>query len=388
MSPRLRRMTGMTTDLDFKCAWSGADDTRAALAEVCERIAQPRPSCVCFYCSPRYDLEELARGIRGIYDCPVLACTTAGEVVPGLGYVERGLAAASLQSPRIKVVQEVIPDVRRFDTGAALQLQRRLVERLGGACPPDEKRFAMLLIDGLCEREEFVAAAIYGALNGVPLIGGSAGEAGALVETRVFAEDAFRTHAATVTMLQTSLPAVVFKTDHFEPRDPRFVITRADPQHRRLLEINGIAPVDFYVEQTGIEQADFDAIHASRHPLLLPVGADHYARGVRATEADGTLAMFCAIEEGIVMRLGHPTDIVANLRRQQRALADMLPGHVVTLGFDCFYRKMEVLDRQLKDAVRPVVDDLNLFAFNTYGEQFNGIHVNQTLTGIALGVPV
>ena len=26
-------------------------------------------------------------------------------------------------------------------------------------------------------------------------------------------------------------------------------------------------------------------------------------------------------------------------------------------------------------------------AFNTYGEQFQGIHVNQTLTGVAFGTP-
>jgi len=26
-----------------------------------------------------------------------------------------------------------------------------------------------------------------------------------------------------------------------------------------------------------------------------------------------------------------------------------------------------------------------VFGFSTYGEQFNGVHVNQTFTGVALG---
>ncbi len=371
--------------LDFKCAWTATHDTRAALAEVRGQAAQAAPACVFLYCSPKHDLAELARGVRAAYDCPVLACTTAGEIVPGHGYVEDGLAVASLGSPDMKVAQEAILDVRSFDNAAALQLQRRLVERLGGACPPSARRFGLLLIDGLCAREEYVAALLYGALGGVPIVGGSAGEAGQWRETRVFADGEFRTNAAVLTLVQTSLPCTVFKTDHFEPRDTRYVVTRAEPETRRLLEINGIPPADFYLEQTGIAREGFNTMHAARNPLLLPVGEDHYVRAVRSTEPDGSLAMFCAIEEGIVVRLGRPVDILADLDRQRRALEAVVPNIRVTLGFDCILRRLEILDRDLRRPVRRTVDNLKLFGFSTYGEQFNGLHVNQTLTGVVLG---
>jgi hypothetical protein len=36
-------------------------------------------------------------------------------------------------------------------------------------------------------------------------------------------------------------------------------------------------------------------------------------------------------------------------------------------------------------AAGKVLDAVDFFGFSTYGEQFNGVHVNQTLTGIALG---
>jgi len=29
-----------------------------------------------------------------------------------------------------------------------------------------------------------------------------------------------------------------------------------------------------------------------------------------------------------------------------------------------------------------------VIGFNTYGEQFNGMHINQTFTGVAIGRPV
>ncbi len=105
--------------------------------------------------------------------------------MPGHGYVENGLAGASLSSPYLTVVQEFIPDVRKLDNAAALGIKTRLLEKLGEPCPADETLFAMLLIDGLCEWEEFVAASLYGALGGIPLIGGSAGTDGSQKETRV-----------------------------------------------------------------------------------------------------------------------------------------------------------------------------------------------------------
>lgn len=375
----------MPKALEFKSTWTGVANTRAALEEVRERIAQPSPACVFFYCSPKHDLDELARGINEHYDCPVLACTTAGEVVPGFGYVDGGLAAASLSSPDIKVVQEAIPDVRSLDSCAALRMRTRLLERLEEVDGTSERCFGMLLIDGLCEREEFVAATIYGALGGIPIIGGSAGEGGSLVETRVFADGRFRVNAAVLTLFRTSLPFLIFKSDHFTQSETRFVVTRAEPEKRRLLEIDGLSPADFYLERTGITRAEFSPLHASRNPLLLPVGPDHYARGVMSVEPDGSLGMFCAIEEGIVLRLGRPVDIVAELERQRQAIDAIVPNHRVTLGFDCFYRKIEILDRNLREPMRAVIDRMNLFAFNTYGEQYNGLHINQTLTGVALG---
>lgn len=371
--------------LDVRYAWTAVNDTRSAFQEVRDRVAQPSPACVLFYCSPRHDLDVLARGIAESYDCPVLACTTAGEVVPGYGYVEGGLAAASLSSPYMKVVQDVIPDVRCLDPGGALEMKARLMEALGASSDPDETCFGILLIDGLSEREEFVAATLHGALGGIPLIGGSAGTSMPPTETFVLADGRFRTGAAVLTLVRTSLPCALFKTDHFERGDTRFVVTRADPEHRRLLEINGVSPAEFYAEQTGIAPAEFRLWIGLKKPLLLPVGSDHYARGVRSTQPDGSLEMFCAIEEGLVMRMGRPLDIVEATERQRRAIEAAVPNHRVTIGFDCFYRRLEILDRGVLAPMRRIVDELKLFGFNTFGEQFNGLHVNQTLTGVALG---
>jgi hypothetical protein len=41
-----------------------------------------------------------------------------------------------------------------------------------------------------------------------------------------------------------------------------------------------------------------------------------------------------------------------------------------------------------KDRIAEVLEQNHTIGFNTYGEQFNGVHVNQTLVGIAIGTGV
>jgi hypothetical protein len=48
-------------------------------------------------------------------------------------------------------------------------------------------------------------------------------------------------------------------------------------------------------------------------------------------------------------------------------------------------RRLEGAQSGLKDQVEKLFQDNNAIGFNSYGEQFNGVHVNQTLTGIAIG---
>ena len=38
-----------------------------------------------------------------------------------------------------------------------------------------------------------------------------------------------------------------------------------------------------------------------------------------------------------------------------------------------------------EDSMQEILRRAGLFAFSSYGEQLNGVHLNQTLTGVALG---
>lgn len=68
----------MTLTLKFRCAWSGADDTRAALEEVRDRIAQPLPASVFVRRNPKSEPDPVAREILGHFDCPAFTRGKSG----------------------------------------------------------------------------------------------------------------------------------------------------------------------------------------------------------------------------------------------------------------------------------------------------------------------
>jgi hypothetical protein len=55
------------------------------------------------------------------------------------------------------------------------------------------------------------------------------------------------------------------------------------------------------------------------------------------------------------------------------------------VGCDCILRKLEIVQRGLVDRIEAMFRDNNVIGFNSYGEQYCGVHVNQTLTGVAIG---
>jgi hypothetical protein len=55
------------------------------------------------------------------------------------------------------------------------------------------------------------------------------------------------------------------------------------------------------------------------------------------------------------------------------------------LGFDCVLNSVEVEQRQLRGQVSQLFARRGVIGFNTYGEQYHALHVNQTFTGLAIG---
>lgn len=377
----------MGTQPSIRRGQSAQPDTRAAVREFCAGIEQPNLGLVIFFCSSHYDLDVLADEInQRLADVLVVGCTTAGEIGPA-GYADHSIVGASFNQAAAKALSCRIDRLQQFNMASGHDTAAALWARMQTEVPEASSRntFALLLVDGLSGREEQVVRAVQSGLGAMALIGGSAGDDLKFSRTCVFHDGAFHSDAALLLLVSTPLPFLAFKTQHFVSEDERLVVTDADVDHRLVREINGLPAAEEYARAVGmhVDHLDSDCFAAS--PVVVVIDGTDFVRSIQRANPDGTLTFYCAIDEGLVLRVARGKDLLGNL---DHALADVRhdvgPPQLI-LGCDCILRNLEITQTGLKDAVGKLLDDNNTVGFSTYGEQFGGVHINQTFTGIAIG---
>lgn len=365
---------------------SVSSDPVRAVQEVYRAIHQAGASLVILFVSSKYDLNAIESALQGVFRCPVIGCTTAGEITSNAGYMEGTLVGVSLDSPQLFARPKLISPLTSFGLPQGEDLARELRSelKLGSDFDP-RKMFSLLLVDGLSMLEEQAVATLHEALSGLPLFGGSAGDDLSFEKTHVYFEGRFHTNAAVLTLFETSLPFVLFQTQHFEPTETRLVITESDCATRTVTEINGGPAAAEYARAVGLEIAGLTPQIFAAHPVMLQIGGEYYVRSIQKVNPDGSLTFFCAIDNGLVLTVGRGKQLVESLGETLDRLRRQLPTLKLILGCDCILRRLELQQKGLTEAAGQVLKGVDFVGFSTYGEQVNGIHVNQTLTGIALG---
>jgi hypothetical protein len=373
--------------MGIRIAQSCADAPRQAVDEFFADVTQPDTSLVLFFCSSTYDRRALEDAMRVAFaGVNVVGCTTAGEIGPR-GCRDRSISGVGFSADACLAVSGHVGSLRDFEIADGQAFARDLLHRLKQAAPRADhsNTFAFLLVDGLSMREELLAHALQAALGDIPLVGGSAGDGLSFGSTHVYHDGRFTSGSAVLTLITTPLPFRVFKTQHFVPTDERLVVTEADASRRVVKEINGLPAAREYARILGVPETALDPAHFAASPVVVLIDGANYVRSIQTANADGTLTFFCAIEEGVVLRVARGVDLAANLERALSAVRAEIGRPRLVLACDCILRKVEIDQRGLERDVSAILRRNNAVGFNTYGEQFCGVHVNQTLTGIAFG---
>ncbi|MBI1905466.1 MAG: FIST C-terminal domain-containing protein [Rhodocyclales bacterium] len=368
---------------------SCASDTRQAVKEFHAGVQQPDMELVVFFCSSMYDLEALADEMNRLFTgVQVIGCTTAGEIGPA-GYRDHSIAGVSFSSRACSAVSGALSSLKDFEFShgrACVQdLLRQLESRVDAVSPANT--FAFLLVDGLSVREEPVVRTLQAALGDIPLCGGSAGDDLKFEQTWVFHNGLFQSDCAALALINTALPFKVFKTQHFVCEDERLVVTEADAAQRIVKEINGLPAAEEYARVLGVDVGELGPSSFATRPVVVVIDGTDYVRSIQKANPDGTLTFYCAIEDGLVLRVAHGQDIVRNLTQAFDTVSADIGPPMVTFGCDCILRNLEMTSTQTKQAAGDILRRNNTIGFSTYGEQFGGVHVNQTFTGIAIGRP-
>ncbi|WP_414464158.1 FIST N-terminal domain-containing protein [Hyphomicrobium sp. DY-1] len=357
----------------------------AARAELADGVFQH----IIVFFSIKHDPEVLLKALQQNFpDVTVSGCSTAGEVGP-LGMTQGGIVFIAFPEKGFRVMSEVIPDIDKGGVERASEIARRLrVQMITGVSrAAKENIFALVLVDGLSDREEPLTAALHWSLEDMELLGGSAGDGLAFQRTALIHRGKLIRGGAILFVIETSTPFRVFKTQNFEPTPIKLVVTAADSEHRIVYDLNAEPAASEYASAIGVSLDDLGPLSFATYPLVVKVGGEYYGRAIRNMNPDGSLSFLCAIDEGLVFTVGRPRDMVQSTLETFKQVDAALGGIDFVLGFDCFLRRIDAETGQLRHKVEEIYDRYGLAGFQTYGEQFNAMHLNQTLTGIAFSKP-
>lgn len=371
----------------LRTAQAPASNARLALERLSEAIGTDGLSLVVLFISPQGDPEAVAAAaVEAFPGTTVIGCTTAGEIA-ARGYTEGEIVAIGFpESHFVSCVQFIdgLEDLSRQElVGETTRLRGELVRQ----APNWRSEFAFLLVDGVSLLEDQLVSTLGIALGHVAFFGGSAGDGLDFKKTFVLHDGRMHRNAAVLALIRSDCNIKVFNFDHLMPTTRKMVVTKADPARRVVCQINAEPAAREYARIVGLDPEQLSPFIFAAHPVVVKVGGKYHVRAIQKVEQNGDLTFFSAIDEGLVLTVADPSDITQHLSDAMAELArDEQPQAVIAC--DCILRRLEAEQKQAKGALSRILSANNVVGFNTYGEQINSVHVNQTMTGVAIYPPV
>ena len=312
-------------------------------------------------------------------------CTTAGQI-GWQGYTDDTGVVIALPSRHFATKTVLIDDLQNLDPQTLVDKLVQVRTGLAHLHPDKPNGFAILLVDGLSMREDFLAASIAPAMGSWPLFGGSAGDGTRFEQTHLSLDTRRLSGAAVLTFVATDCEARVFSLNHLEPTGTRMIVTKADPERRIVKEINAEPAAREYARIVNKDPEQLDEFTFAAHPVVVRLGETHHVRAIQRVNADGELVFFAAIDEGMVLNVASPLSIADHLETE---LSKIKAGRetVDILACDCILRKIEASQVQATHQLSDVMARNRVVGFSTYGEQIGPLHVNHTMTGVMLVEP-
>ncbi|MBA2125968.1 hypothetical protein DLM45_06985 [Hyphomicrobium methylovorum] len=359
--------------------------TREAVAAARSELAGVILQHIIVFFSSNHDPAVLIDAMKQSFpDSTISGCSTCGEIGP-LGLIQGGIVLIAFPESGFRVMSEVIPDIDKGGVERASEIARRLrIQMITGATrAAKEHMFALILVDGLSNAEETLTSAIDLSLDGIELVGGSAGDGLEFRNTILIHRGRVVQRGAIFFIVEAALPIRIFKTQNFEPTPVKLVVTAADTENRIVHELNAEPAAREYANAIGLSLEDLSPYTFASYPLVVKVGGNYYCRCIRAVNPDQSLSFYCAIDEGLVFTVARPRDMLSTTLEALENVNALLGGTDFVLGFDCILRRLDAESRQVRYKVEELYQRFGVAGFHTYGEQFNAMHLNQTLTGIA-----
>lgn len=315
----------------------------------------------------------------------ICGCSTSGEVTPD-GFTNSSTLVLLLPALHFTLSAMLIDEVSNRGMDSIAESARNHLQHFNRDVKPNPDHvFSMLFIDGLTYSEEAVTSALHRGLGNIPIIGGSAGDDLQFKGTTQLLQNHAYTNAAVVILLECRIPFLLFNEHNLIPTEHKLVVTDADPDKRLVREFNAEPAAVAYARAIGLNPEELNAMSFASHTVVVRVGGEYHCRAIRKVNPDLSLSFFCAIDKGLVLTVARSEGMVRSTRDAINRFEHHLGNISMMIGFDCIYRRLDAQHRNATGRIETLYTNKNFIGFNSYGEQYHSMHVNQTFTGVAFG---
>ncbi len=365
---------------------AGAADQQWDPVQVAQQLAARIPAIpgtMLLFVSPEVDVLVLLDELGTYYpDATFFGCSSSGVLGDGQ-IAASGVSAILVPEEDLSVFgfhfevpaneagwQEIVGRVSTFERELGLHLLR----------DPAAEGVAILFSAGLQQTEETVTARMHLALPDIPLVGATASDGLRFEATYVIVDGRVVENQNLILVCRCRLGLTSFQHHHFVPTDKQAVITDVVGSSRKVRTIDGRPARLAYAELVGLEPDQLTVPAVSKYPVAVRIQDRWYIRSVYRIEGDD-LIFASALEQGAVVTVMTPVGI----REQLGRLVSELQGASGVLLFNCLGRFLEMeADGNRQECAR-LLEGLPVAGLNTYGEQYMGLHLNHTLTGVRFG---
>ena len=379
--------------LKIKTAATKEKQADAALADIARQLKSVDAALTYIFCASGYCCQELEQGLERYPNLGVVVgCSSEGEFSQ-LGYLTDSMCAVSLPRKYFSVAIAPIENVENFRLRDASNIVNSLKGSMGSRfrTADSSQMLAILLSNGQAQNEERLCAALGAELSGIALVGGTAGDNWLNSQdkparnSQVLINGRFRNDCAVIALIHSRLKFKTYLHSHYKPTDRRAVITAMSSEHRTVNEIDGRPAVEAYASLCGLEEKNPSLSDFSRWPAIVKIGGQAFPRGPMSTTDDGGIRFACALDEGVVINIAEPGDMLEMLADFLADIENQLGLPSLILGFNCAARQFEMDQLGIRPQIAKLMQRYNVLGFSTLGEQYNTIHANNSFTCVAFG---
>jgi len=367
---------------------SGNSDAQSAIYEAINDWGDCAPDMLFAFHTSQLDPHVVAAVLAERFpNSLVVGATTAGEW-SSRGHSTGTLALLAIASPNIRWAVAVAEHLDQFDAEDCSKMCNNLLDTLDISFSDlhPERHFCLSLFDGMSKCEEGVVTMVAAELDSIPLLGGSAGDDLKFENTFVLAQGKALQNAGVFVLAESRKPFKTIKHQHFIPGDMNTIITKAGVLARTVYHLDGLPAAERYAQLLGLNVEDLNPQVFSEHPLIYQHNQVCYVRSIGQLGENHSLIFYCAIEEGMILNFCAHQDMLEQLKHTLGEMVETSGKASLMLIFNCVLRRLE---SEAIGVTQDLAEVLNassqyMIGFDSYGEQWQGLHVNQTMVALAL----